>query len=294
MAVDPDHRDPPVKTLPPALAAHVATRSTSMAMAIKITRTDGAVFGFTTHDVADTVGGVLYSCDPGLDSTDIETAAGAAVGNLELTTLHDGTVFTTADVLGGVWRNAAFVIFRYNWAAPADGIDILMAGTLGEFTLLQNTVVAELRDLRQYLQQAVGDASSKTCRARLGDARCKKVLTAFTVTGALTSVTSKQAFRDSARTEALDWFNEGEITFLTGANRGISAKVKAYAANGTFTLALPLVAPLAIGDTYRAIAGCRKRLEEDCLGKYDNVLNFIGEPHRQGVNSLTAQASLNV
>ncbi len=263
-------------------------------MAIKITRTDGAVVGFTTHDVADTVAGVLYSADPGLDATDIETAAGAAVGNLELTTLHDGTVFTTADVLGGIWRNAAFMIFRYNWAAPADGIDILMAGTLGEFTLLQITVVAELRDLRQYLQQAVGDASSKTCRARLGDVRCRRVLTAFTATGTLTGVTSKQVFQDSGRTEVLDWFNEGEITFLTGANSGISAKVKAYAVDGTFTVALPLVAPLDIGDSYRAIAGCRKRLEEDCLGKFDNVLNFVGEPHRQGVNSLTAQASLNV
>lgn len=283
-----------MKALPAALATHVATRETTLATALKITRTDGVVFGFTTHDVDDVVAGVTYSANPGLDATDIVIAANAAVGNLELTTLHDGTVFTTKDVLGGVWRNAAFIIFRYNWASLGDGIDTLMAGTFGEFELKRNSVVAELRDLRQYLQQSVGDASSKTCRARLGDARCTKSLVAFTYTGTLTSVTSNQIFRDSGRAEALAWFDEGKITFTGGANNGLSAKIKSHAANGTFTLALPLLGTVAIGDTYSVIAGCRKRLAEDCVGKFSNVLFFVGEPHRQGLNDLTKSAEADV
>lgn len=280
-----------MKNLPTNLAAHVATRETTLATALKITRTDAAVYGFTSHDVDDLIDGVTYSADPGLNITDIVLAANAAVGNLELTTLDDGTVFTRADVLGGVWRNAAFLIFRYNWASLTDGIDPLIAGTLGEATLRQNDLVIELRDLRQYLQQAVGDVSSKTCRARLGDARCAKNLAAFTYTGTLTGVTSKQVFRDSGRAEAVNWFDEGEITWTGGANDGLSAKVKAYAANGTFTLALPMMGTVAIGDTYSAVAGCRKRLEEDCVAKFDNVLNFQGEPHRKGLNDLTKAAA---
>ena len=198
-----------MKTLPTNLDAHIATRETTLATALKITREDATVFGFTTHDVSDPVDGVTYSANPGLDVTDIVIAANAAVGNMELTTLHDGTVFTTADILNGVWRNAAFIIFRYNWASLADGIDTLLSGTFGEATLRQNTVVVELRDLRQYLQQSVGDASSKTCRARLGDARCAKVLTSFTYTGTLTGVTSNQVFQDTSRAEAVNWFDEG-------------------------------------------------------------------------------------
>ena len=280
-----------MKSLPTALAAHIATRDTTLATALKITRTDGQVFGFTTHDLDDTVAGVTYSSNPGLDVTDIVLAADAAVGNLQLTTLHDGTTFTLADVLGGVWRNAAFVIFRYNWANPSNGIDILLAGTLGEFTLLRNSVTAELRDLRQYLQQSVGDASSKTCRARLGDARCEKDITAFTYTGALTAVAGNQLFSDSARTEPDGWFDEGEMTFTGGANNGRSVKIKTFV-GGAFTLAMPVFAPLAIGDTYRAVAGCRKRLQEDCRDKFDNVLNFVGEPHRKGINNLTKPAAV--
>lgn len=276
-----------MKTLPTALATATALGTVKFATALRITRTDGAVYAFTSHDVDDIISGVTYRANPGLDATAIVTSANAAVDNLELTTLHDGTVFTTADILGGIWRNAAFTIFRYNWASLGDGIDTLLTGTLGEFTLKQNSVTAELRSLKQYLQQPVGDASSKTCRARLGDARCTKSLAAFTYTGTLTGATSNQIFRDSGRGEAANWFDEGEITFTSGPNTGLSAKVKSYAADGTFTLALPLLGLVAAGQTYSAIAGCRKRLVEDCATKFSNVLNFVGEPHRQGVNDLT-------
>lgn len=283
-----------MKSLPSALATHVATRSTTLATALKITRTDAQVFGFTTHDVDDLISGVTYSANPGLDVSNIVIAANAAVGNLELTTLHDGTVFTTGAILNGVWRNAAFTIFRYNWASISDGIDTLLTGTLGEVELKLNTVVAELRDLRQYLQQPVGSASSKTCRARLGDAKCTKVLTSFTYTGTLTGATSNQVFQDTGRGEAANWFDEGQITFTSGANSGRSAKIKTFASGGTFTLALPMYALVAAGNTYSAIAGCRKRLAEDCVAKFGNVLNFQGEPHRQGLNSLTQSPEADV
>lgn len=288
-----------MKSLPSPLAAHVATRETTLAHALKITRTDGQVFGFTSHDSDVVISGVTYSANPGLNVSDIVLSANLAVGNLELTTLHDGTVFTTAEVLGGVWRNAAFVIFRYNWASIADGIDTLLTGTLGEVQLKRNAVVAELRDLRQYLQQAVGSTSSKTCRYRLGSTDknagglCTKDISAspFTVSFTVTGVTSSQVFQDTARAEAADYFGDGEVLWLTGNNAGISAKVKTYAADGTFTLVLPMLSTVQVGDTGTAIVGCRKRLEEDCRDKFSNQLNFGGEPHRQGVDSITEPAA---
>lgn len=282
-----------MKSIPAALAAHYATRSLTLADALRITRTDDEVFGFTSHDRDATIGGVLYKAQPGLDAASIAINAGLAVGNLELTTLHDGTVFTTAEVLGGVWRNAAFLLFRYNHQSLADGIDMLLAGTIGEVTLRQNTVLAELRDLRQYFQQPVGSPSTKTCRYRLGDAKCTVDLGPFTVTGTLSAVTSRQVFRDAARTEALDWFSEGVFTWTGGANAGLQQKVKTYAADGTFTLALPMLSTVAIGDTYSVHAGCMKRVDEDCDTKFSNVLNFGGEPHRPGIDELTASPEVS-
>ena len=73
-------------------------------------------------------------------------------------------------------------------------------------------VTAELRGLQQYLQQPIGSVSSKTCRARLGDALCTKVLTSFTFTGSVTTATSAQVFTDSTKAQAAEYFNEGLLT----------------------------------------------------------------------------------
>jgi uncharacterized phage protein (TIGR02218 family) len=282
-----------VKSIPSALATHYALGSTTCAYGMRITRTDDEVYAFTSHDVSDTIDAIEYVAD-GLNVTNIVIAADLAVGNLELRTLHDGTVFSTVDIFNGVWHNAEFEIFRYNWASLGDGVETLLTGTLGELEILQNEVMCELRDIRQAIQQPVEVLSSKTCRARLGDDLCAKDLTAFTHTGTLTGVTSNQVFRDSSRGEAANYFDEGELHFTSGPNAGVRRKIKSYAANGTFTLALPLFGTVAIGHTYSAIAGCRKRLEEDCLTKFNNVVNFQGEPHRRGVNNLTAAPDVSV
>lgn len=276
-------------------ALHVAGGRTALATALKITREDATVYGFTSHDITDTVDGVEYDASPGLIVSDIVIAANAAVGNLELTTLHDGTIFDMTDVFNGKWRNAAFVVFRYRHEEAVKTIDeYLLAGTVGEIGVRDNVVVAELRDLRQYLQQPVGSNSSKTCRYRLGSTSrangglCMKDLTAFTYTGTITHVTSNEVFRDSARGEAVNWFDEGEIRFDSGPNAGVWKKIKAHAADGTFTLALPYYGAVAIGHAYTVVKGCRKR-REDCV-ELDNILNFGGEPDRKGLNDLMVRA----
>jgi uncharacterized phage protein (TIGR02218 family) len=279
-----------VKTIPSGLAAVYASGALTIAEALRITRADGQVYAFTSHDVDVTIGGVVYQSAQGLAASSIEHSAAFNVDNLELTTIDDGTVFTQFDIQSGIWRKAAFVLFRYNWASPIDGIDTLMVGHIGEVYLRGSTVVVEMRGLQQFLQQQVGDVSSKTCRARLGDSRCTKDLTGFTVSGTITHVTDRRVIRDSARTEAVDYFGEGLITLTSGANAGLSQKVRVYAANGTFTLALPFLQDVAVGTTYTAVAGCRKRVDEDCKTKFDNVLNFVGEPHRPLINELTQTA----
>lgn len=279
-----------MKTLPAGLATLAASPAHTWATALKITRPDATVYGFTSADRDATISSVLYKANPGLDATSIVLSAGLNVDNLELTTLDDGTVFTKADVLGRRWHNSAFTIFRYNWANVADGIDTLLSGVLGEVELRRNTVWAELRGLQQFLQQPVGQVSSKTCRNRLGvnnglDSRCSVALGPFTATGTVTAVTSNQVFTDSAQAQAAGYFDEGLLTWTSGPNSGLVVRVKTFAA-GVFTLALPALGTVAIGHTFSVVAGCRKRLAEDCITKFNNVLQFNGEPHRPKLNDL--------
>lgn len=278
-----------MKTLPSALATHVALGTTTLAYLLKVTRAapDSQVFAFTSADQDVTISGVLYKAAPGLDVSSIALAAGAAVDNLELNTLDDGSVFTRADVLGGLWRNASFTLQRYNWASPIDGVETIMAGQLGEIRYLRASLVVELRGLQQFLQQPLGNVSSKTCRARLGDALCTKALGPLTFAATVTSVASNQQFTATALVQADDYFGEGILTWTSGPNINLVQKVKTFGVGGVVTLSLPMFQDVAIGHTFSIVAGCRKRMAEDCITKFSNVLNFQGEPHLPGVDAVT-------
>lgn len=269
-----------------SLLTHYSGGTRTTAFLLRIVRTDNEVFGFTSADVPDTVDGVFYDSAPGLDVTSLVISSGLSVDNLELSTLHDEEVFTTGDILTGKWRNASFVISRYNYANKADGVEVLIAGTVGEVRLMQDKVVAELRGLQQYLQQGVGSLTSKTCRARLGDAKCTKDLTSFTVSTTVSAKTSNQVFTGTGLAQADDYFGNGELLWTSGDNVGLRAMVKEFG-SGIITLLLPAFYPVQVGDAFTIIAGCRKRLTEDCKTKFNNVLNFQGEPHLPGVDFLT-------
>lgn len=276
-----------MKTLPAGIAAHYQQGTTTLAYALLIVREDTQTFGFTSASEALLYEGVVYSPTQGLDVSSIEWASGFQVDNLELSTLDDGTLFTKFEVLGGVWRNAAFKLFRYNAYNIADGIDVLMVGNLGEVTLRNGSITVEMRGLQQFFQQPLGAVVTPTCRARLGDALCGVDLTPWTHTGSITSAPSVNGFTDSTKTQVADYFGEGTVTFTSGDCSGMSVKIKTFA-SGAFVLQLPLIVSPAIGDTYTAVAGCRKRFTADCTTKFSNSLNFQGEPHVPGLDKAMA------
>jgi uncharacterized phage protein (TIGR02218 family) len=297
-----------LKVSPAAILTHYEQDATTVAYGLKITREDGEVFAFTSHD-KDVDGSnfsesVTYDSTRGLDITSIKHTAGLAVGNLQLTTLHDGSLFTTSDVLGGLWRNADYILFRYNWQRPQDGRDILLVGTLGEILIGESQLTVELRDLRQYLQQPVGEPSQKNCRYRLGDSRCLVDLGSpnnFTETRTVSVVNSRQEFICSALSHggspSVDnWYAEGELTWNTGNNAGINVKVMHSGTGGLITLAWPMYADIQAGDSFTIIAGCDHTLDgvSGCKIKFANVLNFGGEPHRPGVDDLTQTPTFSV
>lgn len=286
-----------MKTIPSGLLAHYASGSTRLALAVRITRSDGEVIGMTSHERDHVIGGVTYIATHGLETSQVITTAGLAVDNLEMRTLDDGTIFDRADVLGGRWNGARFLIFRYCWADISLGTEPLMAGVFGNVTLQQGSIVAELRGMQQYLQQAVSNVTTKTCRARLADYPtpngknlCRLDAEDWLESGTVTAVTSRAVFAASgiANANTADYYGEGVLTWVTGGSAGLRQKVRTHATGGVFTLILPMKADIEVGDTFEVIAGCRGRLQEDCRDKFDNVVNFQGEPHLPGVDALTA------
>lgn len=295
-----------MKVIPIALQSAYDSGSTTLALGLFLIRRDGELFAFTSHDKSivldvsawandSNATAVEFDSRQGLDASNFVTSAGLDVGNAELTTLDDGTLFNRDDIFNGLWVNAQFWIFRYDYTNAADttDVEVLMRGTTGETGVNQNTIVVELRDLAQKLQQPIGIVTQKTCRARLGDSKCTVDLGPFTHSLTVTGVTSKRLFTCAGAGQAADYFTEGIVTWITGNNTGVEVKVS-YFASGVFTLVVPMWLDIQVGDTLSAVAGCQKRLSEDCITKFDNVLNFQGEPHVPVTDELTASPNPNV
>jgi len=304
-----------VKTFSTELAAAYASGSTTLCNCLRVLRADGLVCTFTSADVPIVVGGESYESATGLDVSNLVSQSGLAVDNMDLTILPDETNYPQVDILAGRWDFASFWLFECDYtmdlsAGSAIGsgsrndINLLKRGTTGEADPLRSSLKFEFRGLKQALQQTVGAVTSPTCRYKLGstsmpDGLCFVDLSGFTNTYGLTAVNSGAPGRivtASSATEADDYYGEGILAANDGANAGYSRKVKTFA-SGVFTLALEMPYAFGVGDSVTVIAGCRKRHERsaanpggasDCADKFDNVVNFGGEPHVPGADAITA------
>ena len=292
------------RTVTIAQAAAYAKPATTLSHTLKITRSiDSLSFGYTTLDRSIVVDGFTY--DSGLVTSAMQSTSGPTVGNLHVNVFPD-EVFNAADLLAGLWNGAVFVLGIVDWTNPANGIDIIKVGTTGEAELNeQGFWKLEFRGLMQAYQQSLGEVTQKTCKNDLGDERCRVVLTPFTHTRTVSATVSAHSFQATdAAGEATDYYGEGFITWLTGANAPLSFKVRDFtvaSGHGIFMMSVAMPFTIAIGDTFTAVAGCRKRHDRttdnmaglsDCLDKFDNVFNFGGEPHVPGQDKLLADPEL--
>lgn len=272
-----------MKTRSIALAAHQAAETTTIARCWRYTRNDGVVFTVTDHDVPIVFNGETYSAKDGVSPTSIAQEASAAVANSEVNGFLTPTGLTEEDIFAGLWDNAFVSIFEVNYNDLSMGAMALGSGNIGEVKAGRTAFNAEMRGLTQRLQKVVGRVYTAGCPwvfGSIGSAyvpACNIDLGPLTVTGAFTAVADLRTMTDSSRVEASDYFGAGLITITSGDNTGVQMEVYSFAA-GQFVLHLPLPYAVAVGDTYSATPGCRKRYTEDCRTKWNNTNNFGGFP----------------
>lgn len=163
-----------MRTIPPALQSHLVGETTTLATLWRVTRRDGAVFTFTDHDEDILYGGETYAARIGYRRSALASQSTLAVDDAEHEGLIDDAGITERDLRAGLWDGATAVIFAVNWTNPANGQVEFKRGTFGEVvTRDDGTYRTELRSLSQPLQVTIGEVYQPTCKAQLGDARCK-------------------------------------------------------------------------------------------------------------------------
>lgn len=269
-----------------AMASHLAQDVSTLAYLWKVIRQDGEIFGFTNHDQPITYEGLTYEAATGFMPSAVTTTSGLSVDDVELEGVLSSEAISQDDLLIGRWDGAEVWLYQVNYKALADGAIIVRRGWTGEVRAGQLSFITELRGMTQRLAQQIGQNYSPSCRADFADSRCKLNLANYRVTGAVTDVNSRRSFVDDSRSESRKYFNAGLIRFTSGENAGSSREVK-YFSEGTIICELPFAFDISIGDTYELWRGCDKRLQT-CRDKYNNVINFRGEPFVPILDSLVS------
>lgn len=276
-----------MRVLPAALQDHLDSGATTLCWCWRITRNDGAAFGFTDHDRDLAFDGTAFEAASGFTGSEISGAVGLNVDTLDVEGALQSDKLNEADLAAGLFDNARIEIYRVNWAAPSMRV-LMRYGNLGEVSRGGSHFRCEVRGLAHALQQPQGRIVQYGCDADLGDARCKVALgaAAYSSDGTVASIgSSPRRFRASGLGGyAANWFTRGLLTWTSGANDGRTGEVKLHAkASSGVTIELwqkPSEA-IAPGDGFHVTAGCDKQFST-CRAKFSNTANFRGFPHVPG------------
>jgi len=284
-----------MKSLSPALQAHLDDGTTTLAWCWRIARADGVTFGFTDHDRALNFDGTDFEPESGLTASEVRSGSDLSVDAQDAQGVLSSDRINETDILDGRWDNAAVEVWRVNWANPAQRV-LLRRGAIGQIRRGRLAFVAEVRSLAHILGQTVGRTFQSSCDAELGDARCgvNVETPAFKGTGAVIDVLRDRAFTASGLGAfAVGWFTFGLVEWSTGANAGRRVEVLSHdLVDGVAILTLleAPVRPITETDAFVVLAGCDKRLAT-CGAKFANVANFRGFPHIPGQDAVLRYAT---
>jgi len=284
-----------MKQLLTSLQTHLDSSTTTLAWCWRLTRSDGAVFGFTDHDLALVFDGTTFQPQSGFTASEIRSGSDLSVDAQEAEGVLTSDTITETDILEGRWDNAAVEIWRVNWADTSQRA-LLRRGAIGQVRRGRLHFVAEMRSLAHVLGQTIGRTYQASCDAALGDARCGVDLEdpAFKASGTVVTIVGDRAFSVSGLSGFFEgWFALGTLSWLTGANTGRSAEVLSHKVSGADVIVALLEAPvrlIEVGNTFDIFAGCDKRFET-CQSKFVNAVNFRGFPHIPGQNTIIRYAA---
>ena len=284
-----------MKSLSPAVQAHLDDGTTTLSWCWRISRADGVTLGFTDHDAVLTFDGTDFEPESGFAASEVRSGSDLSVDAQDAEGVLTSDRITETDIVDGRWDAAEVELWRVNWSDTSQRV-LLRRGAVGQIRRGRMAFVAEVRSLAHVLGQTVGRTFQSSCDAALGDARCRIDMenATFKGIGAVADLLRDRAFVASGLSAfAGGWFTSGTITWTSGANAGRITEVLAHDLAGSIITLTMLEAPvraIAEGDSFIPRAGCDKRMAT-CGAKFANTTNFRAFPNIPGQDAVLRYAS---
>lgn len=287
-----------MRTLNGSLQTKLNTGTTQLCHIVTITRRDGQVFRYTDLDTDVTVSGDLYESSNSFQVSAITSSSNNGIQSTTCNIFFSADGFTELEVVRGAYDNASVEFAIVDYVHPEWGKVILLTGSMSSIQgTNRKSGQFELSGILTIGDQKIGEFYSPECRANLADERCKVDPVTVTDTGTVTDLTGitgglvnvlfRVTFDGPDPVNGL--YNNGIVTFTSGLNLNVKMEVLNQVHFGAppdqhnIFLALALPNTVQIGDTFSMIAGCDKR-PITCKTKFDNIVNFRGEPFVPGSN----------
>jgi uncharacterized phage protein (TIGR02218 family) len=282
-----------MKPASPALQSLLASRQFYAADLYTFTLVGGGVLRYTTGDRDITANGQVFSSNgPRIDRKDNRAKCrwkrGVDVDTLTVDILPrptdrvNGQGFLAACVQGA-FDGAELQLERAFMSSYGDtsvGTVILFTGRVAEIDLGRAVASFSVHSHLELLNvQLPRNLWQPGCVNSLGDASCGVNLAAFAVGGAATAGSTAHLINASLA-QGSGYFDQGKITFTSGANAGLSRSVKSWSvgAPGVIALLAPFPNAPQAGDGFSIYPGCDKTLGPNGCAKFANTARFRGFP----------------
>ena len=160
-----------MRDVPEALSARMASGAGTLCHAWVLTREDGVRLGFTDHDAALSVDGVVCSAASGWTAGAAEARLSTQPGAATVAGALDSDAVTEGDLAAGLYDGARVECWRVDWSAPELRVR-LWSGRVARVVRAGGRFTAEIEGPLAALDRVVGRVYGRTCDAVLGDGRC--------------------------------------------------------------------------------------------------------------------------
>lgn len=253
----------------------------------RVFRRDGVTLGFTSHDRALTFEGIAHKAAPGMAPAAVRMTSDLSDDNAGVEGAISHDAIREEDLAAGLFDQAAIEIGVVDWETLEHRA--IYSGTLGRIEDNRTGFSGELRSAKHILEKDLVPRTSPTCRAQFCGKGCGLSAARFTSTRVLGDIDldfNRVRFDDLLTSDFVD----GQIRFLDGPQTGLVFGVVGHA-GAWLTLDRPLAGGIEIGTKAEVREGCDHTIDT-CAGRFDNAINFRGEPFLPG-NDLLARYGQN-
>lgn len=249
----------------------------------RVFRRDGVALGFTSHDRDLAFGGIRHRAAPGMVPSAIRLTSDLTEENAGVDGALSHDAIKESDLSSGLFDEAVIEVGVVDWETLER--QPLYFGTLGKIEDNRRGFSGELRSAKSALEQDLVPRTSPTCRATFCGRGCGLSAVRFTVRAEATEV---DAHFNRIRIAGISGAGhlDGQVRFLDGPQTGIAFAI--VGVDGEWlALDRPLSAELALGTSLELREGCDHTFAT-CSSRFDNAVNFRGEPFLPG-NDLLAR-----